>query len=60
MSRADEIFDQNIRDILNSGYSTENDKVRPKWEDGTPAYTFKTLRALWTNCCGYGRRNPIM
>lgn len=41
MSLADDIFDQNIRDILNSGYSTENDKVRPHWEDGTPAYTFK-------------------
>ena len=41
MSLADDIFDQNIRDILNSGYSTENDKVRPHWEDGTPAYTYK-------------------
>ena len=27
MSLADDIFDQNIRDILNSGYSTENDKT---------------------------------
>ena len=43
MSRADEIFVQNIKDILNSGYSTENDKVRPKWEDGTPAYTYKAF-----------------
>ena len=43
MSRADEIFVANIRDILNSGYSTENDKVRPKWEDGTPAYTYKAF-----------------
>ncbi len=43
MSRADDIFDQNIRDILNSGYSTENDKVRPHWEDGTPAYTYKAF-----------------
>jgi thymidylate synthase len=41
MSRADEIFDQNINDILNSGYTTENEKVRPHWEDGSPAYTFK-------------------
>ncbi|HAW15505.1 MAG TPA: thymidylate synthase, partial [Clostridiales bacterium] len=41
MSMADEIFDQNIKDILNSGYTTENEKVRPHWEDGTPAYTFK-------------------
>ncbi|MBR2294570.1 MAG: thymidylate synthase [Clostridiales bacterium] len=43
MSRADEIFVANIKDILNSGYSTENDKVRPKWEDGTPAYTYKAF-----------------
>ena len=43
MSRADDIFDQNIRDILNSGYSTENDKVRPHWEDGSPAYTYKAF-----------------
>lgn len=41
MSMADEIFDQNIKDILNSGYTTENEKVRPHWEDGSPAYTFK-------------------
>ena len=41
MSMADEIFDQNIKDILNSGYTTENEKVRPHWEDGTPAYTYK-------------------
>ena len=43
ISRADEIFVANIKDILNSGYSTENDKVRPKWEDGTPAYTYKAF-----------------
>ena len=41
MSLADEIFDKNINDILNSGYTTENEKVRPHWEDGTPAYTYK-------------------
>ncbi|MBP5181163.1 MAG: thymidylate synthase [Clostridiales bacterium] len=41
MSLADEIFVQNIKDILNSGYTTENEKVRPHWEDGTPAYTYK-------------------
>lgn len=41
MSCADDIFDENIRQILNSGYSTENEKVRPHWEDGSAAYTFK-------------------
>lgn len=43
MSRADDIFIQNCRQILERGYSTENEKVRPHWEDGTPAYTIKTF-----------------
>ncbi|MGL4790324.1 MAG: thymidylate synthase [Anaerotignaceae bacterium] len=41
MSLVDEIFVENCRDILENGYSTENEKVRPKWEDGTLAYTIK-------------------
>lgn len=41
MSRADEIFIQNCRDILDNGvWDTELD-VRPRWEDGTPAHTVK-------------------
>lgn len=41
MSRADEIFIQNCRDILEKGvWDTELD-VRPHWEDGTPAHTVK-------------------
>lgn len=43
MSRADEIFIANCRQILGHGFSTENEKVRPHWEDGTPAYTIKTF-----------------
>ena len=41
MSYADEIFIKNCKDILENGFSTENEKVRPVWEDGTPAYTIK-------------------
>ena len=41
MSRADEIFIANCTDILNNGCSTEKEKNRPKWEDGSPAYTIK-------------------
>lgn len=41
MSRADEIFVRNIRDILDNGVSDENLQVRPHWEDGTPAHTVK-------------------
>ena len=43
MSIADDIFDRNIKDILSSGYSTENEKVRPHWSDGAPAYTYKSF-----------------
>lgn len=41
MSKADILFQQNCSDILENGFSTENEKVRPHWEDGTPAYTMK-------------------
>ena len=29
------------RDILDNGFSSEGQKVRAKWEDGTPAHTIK-------------------
>ena len=41
MSLADDLFIKMCRDILDNGYSTEGEKVRPKWEDGTYAYTIK-------------------
>ena len=41
MSKADIIFIDMCRDILENGYTTEGQKVRPVWEDGTPAYTIK-------------------
>ena len=41
MSYADIVFKENWKDIIENGYSTENEKVRPVWEDGTPAYTIK-------------------
>ncbi len=41
MSMADRIFIDMCKDILENGVSTEGEKVRPKWEDGTPAYTIK-------------------
>ena len=43
MSRADEIFVKKCRDILDHGTSTEGEKVRPHWPDGTPAYTIKNF-----------------
>ncbi|MEQ2471437.1 thymidylate synthase [Laedolimicola intestinihominis] len=41
MSYADQIFKEMCRDIIENGTSTEGEKVRPKWEDGTSAYTIK-------------------
>ena len=41
MSYADQVFINMCRDILENGTSTEGEKVRPKWEDGTSAYTIK-------------------
>lgn len=41
MSYADTCFINMCRDILENGTSTEDEKVRPHWEDGTPAYTIK-------------------
>jgi len=41
MSKADEKFIIMCKDIIDNGFSTEGEKVRPKWEDGTFAYTLK-------------------
>ena len=41
MSRADQIFIANMKEILTEGFSDEHLPVRPKWEDGTPAHTIK-------------------
>ncbi|HHV65929.1 MAG TPA: thymidylate synthase [Peptococcaceae bacterium] len=41
MSQADLIFIAMCRDILDNGFSSVGQKVRAKWEDGTPAHTIK-------------------
>jgi len=41
MSRADQIFVENMKDILENGFWDTNLKVRPHWDDGTPAHTVK-------------------
>lgn len=41
MSKADDIFVSMCQDILEHGTTTQGQKVRPHWEDGTPAYTIK-------------------
>ena len=41
MSRADEIFISNMKDILSEGVWDTALDVRPRWQDGTPAHTVK-------------------
>jgi len=41
MSIADEIFIENVKDILANGVSDADMQVRPRWDDGTPAHTIK-------------------
>lgn len=43
MSRADEIFIAMSRDIIDNGFSSEGEDIRPRWEDGNPAHTLKSF-----------------
>lgn len=46
MSKADNIFINMCRDILENGFSSEGQEVRAKWEDGTKAHTIKKFAAV--------------
>lgn len=41
MSKADVLFVNMCQDILDNGFSSEGQEVRPRWEDGVPAHTIK-------------------
>lgn len=41
VSKADKIFVEMCKDIIKNGVSSEGEKIRAKWDDGSPAYTFK-------------------
>ena len=41
MSYADYVFINMCREIIDNGCDTKGEKVRPHWDDGTPAYTIK-------------------
>lgn len=43
MSKADKIFINMCREILDNGFSSEGQTVRARWEDGAPAHTVKTF-----------------
>lgn len=46
MSYADKVFISMCKDILENGTSTEGEKVRPHWEDGSSAYTIKKFGVI--------------
>ncbi len=46
MSKADVLFVNMCRDIIDNGFSSEGQKVRPRWEDGTPAHTIKRFGVI--------------
>ena len=41
MTYADQIFKENCREIINHGCWDKDGEGRPRWEDGSPAYTIK-------------------
>ncbi len=58
MSMADEIFIKMCSDIIENGFSDEEQEVRPKWEDGTPAHTIKKFGVV--NRYDLSKEFPIM
>ena len=58
MSNADKIFVNMCTDIIENGYSSEGQKVRPVWEDGTPAHTVKKFCQV--NRYDLSKEFPIM
>lgn len=57
MSIADKLFKKNCMEILANGYSNEGEDIRPRWEDGTPAYTKKIFGVV--NEYDLGKEFPI-
>ena len=47
MSKADQLFIDMCQNIVENGTDTQGQKVRPHWEDGTPAYASIHHQAVW-------------
>ena len=58
MSLADKIFVENCKSILENGIWDKEFEVRPRWEDGTPAYTKKCFAIV--NRYNLAEEFPIM
>lgn len=46
MSYADKMFVNMCSDIIDNGYSSQGQKVRPVWDDGAPAHTIKQFGVI--------------
>lgn len=46
MSYADKLFVEMCSDIIDNGFSSEGQEVRPVWDDGTPAHTIKQFGVI--------------
>lgn len=58
MSKADKIFVDNLKDIIENGFWDSDYSVRPHWEDGTPAHTVKKFCIV--NRYDLGEEFPII
>ena len=58
MSRADELYIQTCKDILENGFYDTDLQVRPHWADGTPAHTIKKFGVV--NRYNLAEEFPIM
>lgn len=58
MSWMDETFKRTCKEILDHGYSTKDEDVRAKWEDGSPAYTIKSFGVV--NRYDLSQEMPLM
>lgn len=58
MSKADLVFINMCKDILDNGFSDEGTDVRPKWTDGIPAHTKKKFCVV--NRYDLSQEFPIM
>ncbi len=58
MSKADKLFVNMCRDIIDNGWSDEGQNVRPRWEDGVPAHTIKKFGVV--NRYNLGEEFPML
>ncbi|NLI92335.1 MAG: thymidylate synthase [Peptococcaceae bacterium] len=46
MSKADVLFIEMCKDIMQNGFSSQGEKVRARWDDGEPAHTIKKFAVV--------------